>query len=61
MSAFDKAFGGHVSFTLSNTFGSFFHDITFGLFGNVPEKAYGTAEWYRQLWRASATSPSSAT
>ena len=23
------------------------------LFGHVPEKAYGTAEWYRQLWRAS--------
>ena len=22
-------------------------------FGHVPEKAYGTAEWYRQLWRAS--------
>ena len=34
-------------------FGAFFHNITFGLFGHVPEKAYGTAEWYRQLWRAS--------
>jgi acyl-CoA dehydrogenase len=34
-------------------FGAFFHNITFGTFGYVPEKAYGTAEWYRQLWRAS--------
>ena len=50
---FDAAFCGHVSFSLSNTFGAFFHNVTFGLFGHVPEKAYGTAEWYRQLWRAS--------
>jgi acyl-CoA dehydrogenase len=53
LSAFDTAFRGHVSFSLSNVFGAFFHNITFGLFGHVPEKAYGTAEWYRQLWRAS--------
>jgi acyl-CoA dehydrogenase len=51
--AFDRAFSGHVSFALSNTFGAFFHNITFGYFGHVPEKAYGTAEWYRQLWRSS--------
>ena len=51
--AFDTAFCGHVAFSLSNMFGAFFHNITFGLFGHVPEKAYGTAEWYRQLWRAS--------
>ena len=51
--AFDKAFTGHVSFALSNIFGAFFHNITFGYFGHVPEKAYGTAEWYRQLWRSS--------
>jgi acyl-CoA dehydrogenase len=50
---FDKAFCGHASFSLSNVFGAFFHNITFGLFAHVPEKAYGTAEWYRQLWRAS--------
>ena len=42
-----------MSFSLSNVFGAFFHNITFGIFGHVPEKAYGTAEWYRQLWRAS--------
>jgi acyl-CoA dehydrogenase len=53
LNAFDVAFRGHVSFALSNVFGAFFHNITFGIFGHVPEKAYGTAEWYRQLWRAS--------
>lgn len=51
--AFDKAFTGHVAFALSNVFGAFFHNVTFGYFGHVPEKAYGTAEWYRQLWRSS--------
>jgi acyl-CoA dehydrogenase len=53
LNAFDVAFRNHVSFSLSNMFGAFFHNITFGMFGHVPEKAYGTAEWYRQLWRAS--------
>ena len=53
LEAFDKAFCGHVAFSLSSMLGAFFHNITFGLFGTVPEKAYGTAEWYRQLWRAS--------
>jgi acyl-CoA dehydrogenase len=53
LALFDAAFCNHVSFSLSNTFGAFFHNITFGVFGHVPEKAYGTAEWYRQLWRAS--------
>jgi len=53
LNAFDTAFRNHVSFSLSNMFGAFFHNITFGIFGHVPEKAYGTAEWYRQLWRAS--------
>ena len=53
LALFDAAFCGHVSFSLSNIFGAFFHNVTFGLFGHVPEKAYGTAEWYRQLWRAS--------
>jgi acyl-CoA dehydrogenase len=50
--AFDKAFGGHVAYALSNLFGAFFHNVTAGVFGRVPEKAYGTAEWYRQVWRA---------
>jgi len=50
--AFDRAFGSHVAFSLSNAFGAFFHNITGGLFTEVPEKAYGTAEWYRQLGRS---------
>lgn len=50
--AFDKAFGGHVAYALSNLTGAFFHNVTGGVFGRVPEKAYGTAEWYRQIWRA---------
>ena len=53
LEAFDAAFCGHVAFSLSNLFGAFFHNVTFGLFGHVPDKAYGTAEWYRQLWRSS--------
>jgi acyl-CoA dehydrogenase len=51
--AFEQAFSSHVAFSLSNAFGAFFHNITGGLFGTVPDKAYGTAQWYRQLWRAS--------
>ena len=53
LAAFETAFCSHVSFALCNVFGAFFHNVTFGLFAQVPEKAYGTAEWYRQLWRAS--------
>ena len=53
LEAFEKAFTDHVSFAVSNVFGALFHNLTFGWFGHVPEKAYGTAEWYRQLWRAS--------
>ena len=53
LAAFDKAFADHVAFALSNAFGALFHNVTFGYFGHVPEKAYGTAEWYRQLWRSS--------
>jgi acyl-CoA dehydrogenase len=53
LAAFEEAFTDHVSFAVSNVFGALFHNLTFGWFGHVPEKAYGTAEWYRQLWRAS--------
>jgi acyl-CoA dehydrogenase len=52
LALFDAAFSNHVSFSLSSMFGAVFHNLTFGLFAHVPEKAYGTAEWYRQLWRA---------
>jgi acyl-CoA dehydrogenase len=53
LEAFEAAFCNHVSFSLCNAFGAFFHNVTFGVFGHVPEKAYGTSEWYRQLWRGS--------
>jgi acyl-CoA dehydrogenase len=53
LEAFETAFGGHVAFALANVFGAFFHNVTFGAFGHVPQQAYGTAQWYRQLWRAS--------
>jgi acyl-CoA dehydrogenase len=52
LARFDAAFCRHVAFSLANTCGALFHNLTFGLFGRVPDKAYGTAEWYRQLWRA---------
>ncbi len=51
--AFEAAFLGHIQFSLSNVFGALFHNLTGGIFGAVPEKAYGTAEWYRQLSRQS--------
>ncbi|HEX5957236.1 MAG TPA: acyl-CoA dehydrogenase [Hyphomicrobiaceae bacterium] len=53
LAAFERAFSDHTAFAVSNLFGAAFHNLTFGAFGHVPDKAYGTAEWYRQLWRAS--------
>jgi acyl-CoA dehydrogenase len=53
LAAFETAFLGHIQFSVGNVFGALFHNVTGGLFGDVPEKAYGTAEWYRQLWRQS--------
>jgi acyl-CoA dehydrogenase len=53
LAAFEAAFLEHIGFSIANVFSAFFHNVTGGLFGVVPEKAYGTAEWYAQLWRAS--------
>ncbi len=53
LDVFEEAFSAHIAFALSNVAGALFHNLTGGLFGNVPEKAYGTAEHYRQLSRAS--------
>ena len=50
---FEKALGGHVAYTMSNVFGSFFHNVTAGRFASVPPKSYATAHWYRQLARGS--------
>jgi acyl-CoA dehydrogenase len=51
--AFETAFLDHAAFATSNVFGALFHNLTFGLFAAVPEKAYGTAQLYRQLSRSS--------
>ena len=51
--AFETAFDGHVSFALSNLFGSLFHNITFGAFASAPPNAGQTRRWWRQLARAS--------
>lgn len=48
--AFDKAFGGHVSFMLANISGSFWHGITRGRFASTPVD-HEMAQWYRQLHR----------
>jgi acyl-CoA dehydrogenase len=53
LAAFERAFTDHVAFAVSNVFGAALHNLTGGRFGHVPDQAYGTAEWYRQLWRAS--------
>ncbi|MBL8564096.1 MAG: acyl-CoA dehydrogenase [Hyphomicrobiaceae bacterium] len=53
LAAFDEAFSGHVAYSLANVAGAFVHNLTGGAFANAPEKAYGTAEWYRQLSRSS--------
>jgi acyl-CoA dehydrogenase len=53
LAAFERAFLDHVSFSVSNTFGAFFHNITGGAFGTAPTGADSNARWYRQLWRGS--------
>jgi acyl-CoA dehydrogenase len=50
--AFDEAFSGHIAFAVSNATGAFFHNLTGGSFASVPEHAFDTAHWYRQLGRA---------
>lgn len=50
---FDKAFCGHVSFTVSNIFGALFHNLTFAQFSSAPDGALTTSRWYRKLSRAS--------
>jgi len=50
--AFDKAFGGHVSFMLRNMVGSFLHAISGGRFAATPVD-HEMARWYRQLSRYS--------
>jgi len=53
LAKFESAFLDHISFSVANVFGAFFHNVTGGLVGSAPPKAFGTERWYRQLWRAS--------
>ncbi|MGE3067411.1 MAG: acyl-CoA dehydrogenase, partial [Hyphomicrobiaceae bacterium] len=53
LAAFDTAFCSHISFAVGNLFGALFHNLTGGAFARAPERAYGTADWYRALSRAS--------
>ncbi|MEL6298756.1 MAG: acyl-CoA dehydrogenase [Pseudomonadota bacterium] len=50
---FEDAFLSHVSYSVSNLFGAFFHNVTGGLFAGAPDKAGEMKELYRQLSRAS--------
>ncbi|MEQ1616042.1 MAG: acyl-CoA dehydrogenase, partial [Hyphomicrobiaceae bacterium] len=52
LAAFEDAFLGHIQFAVGNVLGALFHNLTGGMLAHVPEKAYGTAEWYRQLSRS---------
>lgn len=53
LAAFEDALLGHISFSISNVTGAFFHNLTLGLFAEVPERAEGLEPIYRQLSRAS--------
>ncbi|MEQ1901675.1 MAG: acyl-CoA dehydrogenase [Devosia sp.] len=50
--AFDKAFGGHISYMLRNMAGSLLHALSFGRFASTPVN-HEMARWYRQLARYS--------
>jgi acyl-CoA dehydrogenase len=50
---FEKAFGGHIAFSLSNATGAFFHNVTGGALASSPGNAQRMSVWYRQLARAS--------
>ncbi|MEQ1673299.1 MAG: acyl-CoA dehydrogenase domain-containing protein, partial [Hyphomicrobium sp.] len=50
---FEKAFGGHIAFSLSNATGAFFHNVTGGALASSPDNVQRMSVWYRQLARAS--------
>jgi len=52
IAAFDRAFGGHLSFMLRNMTGSFLHALSGGRFASTPVR-HEMAHWYRQLARYS--------
>ena len=51
--AFETAFLGHVSFAVGNIFGALFHNVTLASLAPTPDNCAGTAQWHRQLYRAS--------
>ncbi|MCV0369302.1 acyl-CoA dehydrogenase [Filomicrobium sp.] len=53
LNAFDKAFCGHISFTISNIAGALFHNLTFGAFAGTPDNVGMRERWYRQVSRQS--------
>ena len=53
LDAFERAFGGHIAFSLSNATGAFFHNLTGGHLASAPDDAQAMSVWYRQLARAS--------
>lgn len=53
LAAFDAAFRGHVSFTISNIAGALFHNLTFGAFAGTPDNMGTRERWYRQISRQS--------
>ncbi len=50
---FEDLLYGHIKYSLSNGFGAFFHNITFGTFAHAPERAGNITKWYRALSRGS--------
>jgi acyl-CoA dehydrogenase len=53
LASFETAFLGHIGFAVSNLARALLHNATGGRFCHVPDQAPQTAEWYRQLSRAS--------
>ena len=53
LDAFERAFGGHIAYSLSNATGAFFHNLTGGHLASAPDDAQAMSIWYRQLARAS--------
>ncbi|HMN37879.1 MAG TPA: acyl-CoA dehydrogenase [Hyphomicrobium sp.] len=53
LDAFYGALSGHVSFSLSNATGAFFHNMTGGALASSPDNVQLMSQWYRQLARAS--------
>ena len=49
----ERAFDGHVAYSLSNIFAALFHNLTLGAFASAPPSAGAARRWWKQLARAS--------